>query len=357
MSNIPKYKQVYEYILNQINEGRILPNDKLLSEEEYSNIFGVSMITIRKAMSELAADNIIHRIKGKGSFVSDPIKSNYPVYSNLIALILSADTYKDTSYLQIIQGAQKTAADMQYSLIVEWGDQSCNREKEIIQKMISQKVDGIMIYPFDPIESQPYFDLITKEGIPYLLIDRYNPKFPSLYVGSNNFEGGSIATQKLLELGHTRIKFIGYHFFLSSERERYAGYCSAMCQADLYPDNTNLIINVNYNELAQQIRSGLVTALCCSNDRIALNTIRALMNKGIKIPEQVSIIGFDDWKDNNASPVRLTTIKQNFEMLGSLSSSILISAAHGKTPTNNAKMLLGVELIIRDTICENKKNL
>jgi DNA-binding LacI/PurR family transcriptional regulator len=226
LENELKYEIVKQAILNQIQTGELSPGDKLPSEEEFMKQFNVSGITIRKALTELASEGHIIRIKRKGTFVNEPKSIENP--SHLIALILSAEDYYDVSYMKIIKGAQRMAAEFNYSLIVEWSNENLAIELASIQKMLNRNVDGFLIYPFDPIKSIDNYKLIEQKGIPYVLLDRYDVNHPCYFSGCNNYDGAILATGELLRLKHNKIKFAGYHFFLKSEQERFDGYCSAM---------------------------------------------------------------------------------------------------------------------------------
>lgn len=351
MGNIPKYEQVRQYILSQIENGILQPGDKLPSEDEYAHFYSVSNITVRKALTELANDGYINRIKGKGSFVSIPTEKE--VSSRLIALILSAEDYHDASYMQIIKGAQKMISEFGYSLIVEWSNADLTAECEIISKMISRGVDGFLIYPFDPVRSAQSYELIEKENIPYVLIDRYNSNHPTYFAGCDNYDGAIQATRELLKLKHTKIKFASYHFFLSSEQERFDGYCSAMRQANIPITSDNLLISIDYDVLANDIFSHKVTALFCCNDKLAIKIIENLVKRGIRVPQDVSIFGFDDWEVSKSGLVRLSTMKQDFEYTGGNAANLLINAIQKKFCKKNTKILSGAKMIIRDSTCEN----
>lgn len=351
MENELKYEAVKNAILSQIHNGELKAGDKLPSDEEYMKLFQVSGITIRKALTELANDGYIVRIKRKGTFVND---SKQPEkQSHLIAMILSAEDYYDSSYMKIIKGAQKMAAEYNYSLIVEWSNENLAIEQASIQKMLDRNVDGFLIYPFDPIKSIDNFRLIEQRNIPYVLVDRYNLDHPCYFAGCNNHDGAMLATRELLRLKHTKIKFAAYHFFLNSEQERYNGYCSAMHQAGLPVNEDNLLIDINYDSLVESIHNHEVTALFCSNDKLAVKIMKQLLSRDVRIPQDVSIIGFDDWDNSRDLPIALSTVKQVFEDIGQNGANLLINAILGKIQGGNAKILSGVSLVIRDSTSIN----
>ena len=351
MENELKYEIIRQSIINQIQSGELSPGDKLSNEEDYMKKFGVSGITVRKAMTELAREGYIVRIKRKGSFVNQPKAAEKS--SHLIALILSAEDYHDISYMKIIKGAQRMAAEYNYSLIVEWSNENLAVEQASILKMLDRNVDGFLIYPFDPVKSIENYRIIDQRSIPYVLIDRYNLEYPSYFSGCNNYDGAILATKELLRLKHTKIKFASYHFFLNSEQERFDGYCSAMRQSALSVTDDNLLSNINYDELADSIRRHDITALMCCNDKLAIKIMKQLLERNIRIPQDVSIMGFDDWDNPYDLPIRLSTVRQPFEEIGSNAANLLIDAIQGKVQGGSTKILSSVSLVIRDSTCVN----
>ncbi len=345
--NEPKYETVKQALLLQIQSGELRPGDRLPSEDDLMKQFQVSGITIRKAMTELASEGAITRIKRKGSFVSGAQAADHS--SRLIAFILSAEDNYDVSYMKIIKGAQQAAAEFGYSLIVEWS----NDEQASIQKMLDRKVDGFLIYPFDPIQSQDNYLFIEQNNIPYLLVDRYNVDHPSYFSGCNNYDGAILATRELIRLKHTKIKFASYHFFLHSEQERFAGYCSAMRQAGLPVTDDHLLTRMDYDALSGSVMKRDVTALFCSNDKLAVETIEQLTSRGVNIPQDVSVMGFDDWDHAGNLSVGLSTVRQDFEEIGRNAANLLNQVIQGQTHGGSTKILSGVSLVLRESTCEN----
>lgn len=346
-----KYAIVKQSIKQQIENGTLAIDDKLPTEAEYAEIYQVSTITVRRALTELAKEGYIKRLKHKGTFVTSPICS--AATSHLIALLLYSEDHNDSSYIQIIRGAQNMAASFDYSLIVEWIDADASQEAAAIRKMLDLKVEGLLIYSFDPSKSMENYRYLEEKGIPFVLLDRYDPGFPCYFSGCNNYDGGSMAARLLLEHGHEKIRFAGYHFFLKSEQERYDGFCSMMRAAGIQVSRENLIMDIDYDVLAAQIRAREVTALFCCNDRLAVKTIRSLRERGLRVPEDISVIGFDDWKASPDVERELTTIRQDFTEIGANTSYLLLSRLQGRFTGNPVKILSDVSLVVRTSVCDN----
>lgn len=351
MNKTLKYLTVKQSIMAQIQDGALKPGDKLPSEEEYIQTFQVSAITIRKALTELAAEGHVTRIRKKGTFVSDA--GSIEDSSHLIAIILSAEDNYDISYMQIIKGAQSMAAGQNYSVIVEWCSNNPASEEKAVMRMLDRHVDGFIIYPFALTGCDGIYQLLEEKDIPYVLVDRYHAEHPCYYSGSDNYAGGIIATKELLRLNHTKIKFAAYQFFLQSEQERFDGFCCAMRQAGLYVNQDSLLNQFNYDSLKAQIQNHEITAIFCCNDKLAIKLMGRLAEYSIRVPQDVSIIGYDDWNNSRNKILGLTTVKQNFDEIGANAAHLLINVMKKQLTGRNIKILCTGTLISRSSACRN----
>ncbi len=351
MIDYPKYKIIKDYVINKINTKEYYPNKRIPSENEFTDLLGVSGITVRKAMAELVNEGVIYRVKGKGSFVSD---NSSKTSKKLITLLLSGGDLHDGSYMKIIMGMQKFLSTKNYSLIVECSEQDINKEREIILRLIEKNVDGFVLYPDVPERSIENYQIIKSNNIPIVMIDRYSNRFPCNYLGLNNHDAFYLATEYILNLKHKKIAFVAFEYYLSSENERFRGYCDALKNTGLEIIKENIFLQkeINIDKLAARIRKKELTAIMCVNDRRATRLIKELIEKGIKVPEDISIMGFDDEDASKDAEVALSTVRQNFEMLGYEASEMIVSAIEGHNYQYVRKQL-GAELVIRKSTSIN----
>lgn len=346
-----KYSVVKESIKRQIEDGTLKVDDKLPTETEYAQLYDVSSITIRRALTELAEEGYIKRLKHKGTFVTSPAGAS--AAGQLIALILYSENHNDSSIIHIIKGAQTMTSSFNYSLIVEWNNGDPAQEAESIRKMLDLNVKGFIIYSFNPEKSISSYRYLDERNIPFVLIDRYDVNYSCYFSGCNNYNGGALATQFLLDQRHQNIKFAGHQFFLRSEQERYDGFCSAMRKAGYETTKDSLILNADYDKLAEQIRARKITAIFCCNDILALHMMRTFRELGLRIPEDVSIMGFDDWIQSPDVARELTTVRQDFHEIGSNAAFLLLSTVQKKLTQTPVKLLADVSLVVRTSVCEN----
>lgn len=347
--SVPKYQMVRDYILNMIQNKELPAHARIPSEKDLIEKLAVSSITVRRALAELVDEGVIYRVKGKGSFISEQKPKNQSS-SKLITFVLSGKDMYDNSYMQIMKGIQSYLSKHGYKLIIEFIENDIDQERELVKKLIETDCEGLLIYSSDPEAAKEYLTDIQSKRLPIVLLDRFPIGIPLPCIACNNYDGGFEAVNHLIDLGHEKIGFCAYDFFLNSEKERYLGYQHALLNANLPNDPTIFFSrsNLDYNELVTTIQKGNLTALFCVNDRMALKVMEQLIKMGIKIPADLSIIGFDDFESSKYAKVPLTTVQQHFDTLGYEAAKLLLEVLT-KTQLEAKKVLLPTNLIIRDS--------
>ncbi|SFD51805.1 GntR family transcriptional regulator, arabinose operon transcriptional repressor [Paenibacillus catalpae] len=348
---LPKYQLVKDYVLAQIENQEITKDDRIPSESEFSKMLNVSSITVRKALSELVNEGVIYRIRGKGSFVAASQTAIAEKASNLVAFVISGVEMYDSSYMQIMKGIQSFLGKNDCKLIIEFVENNFEEERELILRLLQSGIRGLLIYSSDPVAAKSYLNDVRKKSIPFVMLDRYPPGYPVNVVTCNNHDGAYEAVEYLIRNGHTQIGFAAYDFHLSPEVDRYNGYNNAIADASL-PSNRKLLYlekELDYDALTRQIQEGEITALFCANDKRALEVLEQLTSRGIRIPEQISLMGFDDFESSKFAKVALSTVKQYFDVLGYESAKLLFEISEGNS-YGNKKVMLPTSLVIRDTV-------
>jgi GntR family transcriptional regulator of arabinose operon len=346
----PKYQKVKDYVLTQIVNQEFSKDDRIPSESEISRLLDVSSITVRKALSELVNEGVIYRVRGKGSFVVKQAAVSEKM-SNLVAFVISGLEMYDSSYMQIMRGVQSFLGKSGCRLIIEIVENDFEQERELILNLIQTEIRGLLIYSSDPDAAKSYLGEIRKKSIPFVMLDRSPSGYPVNVVTCNNHDGAYEAVEYLIKQGHERIGFAVYDFHLSPEVDRYNGYCNAMSDASLPTPKDLLFLekDLDYAALARRIRDGKLTALFCANDRRALEALEQLTDRGVQIPEQVSLMGFDDFENSKFAKIALSTVKQYFDVLGYEGAKLLFEISEGSS-FGTKKVILPTSLVIRDTI-------
>lgn len=351
--NTFKYQIIKDYITNLIKKKELGPDERIPSEAELSKAFNMSTITVRRSLSDLVNEMKIYRIKGKGSFVaSDTLdyREQGQLKNRVMSFVLSAKQgIDDNSFMKMTRGIQSYLISHGYSLIIEYSNECLETEKQIINRLIEDGVRGIIYFSANPDENISILKKMRDRNIPFILVDRYAKSFPANSVISDNFGGMYSSTEYIQGLGHKKISFITYSgCYLSSESDRFDGYCKAMENAGLSINN-NIIFDysqINDGRLVTMIRNNDITAIMAVNDIVAIEIMRICDQNGINIPYDVSILGFDDIDQAAYQKVPLSSVKQNFDIMGSEAARTLIKIL--KNPDMACrKMELPTKLIMR----------
>jgi LacI family transcriptional regulator len=216
--------------------------------------------------------------------------------------------------------------------------------------MQEDRVDGVIL--LSPLEEEKYILELKKRKIPFVLIDNQNLEqaVPSIIV--DYFNGGYEATKHLLDLGHTQIAHLcGQEYFLST-KERRRGYKQALEEAGLEPFAVlygDYDIEFGYATAKKWIEEDkLPTAVFAGDDSIAIGVMNALLEAGIRVPQTISIIGYDDQTIASKLHPLLTTIRQPAEKIGQSAVDLLLKWVDSKT-ARNVTIKLKPELVIRET--------
>lgn len=277
--------------------------------------------------------------------------------TNTLALLLFEDTSSNSEdfinpfFLSMLGSITKATADQGYDLLISFQQltEDWNAEYED-----ANKADGIIFLGYGDYTS--YIKRISKldaEGAHFVTWGPVIKEQPGLFVGCDNEQGGYLAAQHLLSLGHSRVAFLGDGSKDHPEfRDRYAGYQRAHKEANISIDES-LRINAffsessGYNATLELLDSGQkFTAIACASDLIAIGAIKALREKGLKVPENIAIIGFDNIPTAEHLAPSLSTIQQDTFAAGRALVDCVIKSINGEEAES---VLLPTKLIVRDS--------
>ncbi|MFU0800013.1 MAG: GntR family transcriptional regulator [Xylanivirga thermophila] len=325
---LPLYQQIKEYFVNKIEAEEIANGELLPSENEIVKNFNVSRHTVRQAFALLENEGYIKREQGRGTICLGKKKT----HSNRTIAVVT--TYiSDYIFPHIINGIEDVLSSKGYTLSLASTNNNKDNEALFLQKFIDQKVAGMIIEPTKSAKNNPnldYFLQMEQKNIKYIMLHATYPNINSAFVVMDDIKGGYLATKYLLQLGHKNIAGI----FKSDDiqgAKRQQGFINALKEYNIMPDD-NLIGNYtteNMNYYPYQFTSYLInnnkpTAIVCYNDQIAMKVIDAIKDNGLKIPDDISIVGYDDSSFATASEVKLTTISHPKKEMGKQVANFLL---------------------------------
>lgn len=193
------YEQLYNHILQEINKGQMKAGDRVSSEKELAERFGVSRITSKKALEKLAEAGVIKRIQGKGSFVADGVREGLDHKRQseerpslafdekerpLIGFIIS--NFSDEFGLQLLRSIEKQSAELNYDLIIKRSRGNRDEEKRAIQLLVSLGIKGLIVTPIHGEHYNVELLRLVLDKFPVVLVDRYLKGIPVCSVYTDN---------------------------------------------------------------------------------------------------------------------------------------------------------------------------
>ena len=245
-----------------------------------------------------------------------------------------------------------------YRAIVMDTEESPEREEQAVISALNKNVDGVLLCPTQ--KSTAAIDLLKKNGMPFVLVGRYFGDADTDYVICDDVHGGYLAGKHLAELGHKRVLVITADPEISCSRERLQGFKQAMEESGIEVDSQLVIQSRASGHDSARIISEVLsrkldfTAIFTFSDYIAWETIYALNSRGIKVPEDVSVMGFDDVQSHMCFPPPLTTIHYPKRTISMKSVELLLSRIR-RDEEEHAHIVLGTHLVARETTAAAKK--
>lgn len=275
--------------------------------------------------------------------------------SNILGLIIS--DIANPFFPSVVRAIEDVAYAHQYHLLLCNSNEDADREALYIDVLQAQRVAGVIISPRD--EDSTRCETLIASGIPVVAMDRCLRRLEVDTVVTDNVEGSCQAVSHLLKLGHRRIGLIGGPILATTGRERQEGYRKALLEAGLQPDQRLIKIGDFKQESGYRGVCDLLaaedppTAIFTSNNLMTLGALGAIRDKGLKIPDDIALVGFDDlpWAALLVCP--LTTVAQPTYDLGQIAAEMLLGRIADKDRPIR-KIKLEPTLIVRQS-CGSKR--
>jgi LacI family transcriptional regulator len=263
-----------------------------------------------------------------------------------------------TGYIgEILHGIDTELGLHQLDLMLFTTHRTAVKEANYVANMVQGMVDGLLlVLPRNPAD---YTGTLTARNFPTVLIDHQGTGNLCPAVGATNWQGAYHATEYLIKLGHTRIGFITGSMDLGAAIDRLDGYKSAL-RVHHIPEDPQLIYQGSFFQPDGYAGGSALlesdhppTAIFASNDVMAMGVMDAIRSRGLRIPEDVSILGFDDIPQAAMVRPALTTVRQPLEQMGRLATQMLIDQL--KNPEKQiGRIELPTQLIVRDSTLSPK---
>jgi LacI family transcriptional regulator len=317
----------------------------------------VSLGTVSNVLNkpELVAEDTRRRVQAAidelGFVRNNAARQLRGINSAAIALIvLDID---NPFFTEVARGVEHAAAEADHLVILANSDSSAAREDQALRMLEEHRVAGILMSPATSTPS-PRLREIRSHGTPIVLLDRHRRRRDQCSVAVNDTSGGRQVAEHLLERGHTRIGLINGRRSLKPCAERRDGLFEVLGAHGVEVRARDEIemdaMTIEAGEAAMSTllaRRGAPTAVFCGNDLMALGAERATLQRGLSIPGDVAIVGYDDIRYAATSVVPLTSVRNPAYELGYRAASLLIEEATGLHDHEHQNVLLEPELVVR----------
>ena len=252
---------------------------------------------------------------------------------------------------RVVEGVEQAAIEVGFNVIVSTSQHDRQREIAGIEMLQRRRVDGIIVLASHLFYQYPQF--FERSKIPIVFINEQKPEKTMHFVSIDDVHGAQLAVEHVLALGHCRIGYVGVTTRAKSNQYRLKGYQDALEAADIASDPDCIFTSDNIKDDAKVGEASLepllaagATAVFCYNDTTAMGLLAACHKRGVFVPDNLSIIGFDDIDMSAYTIPPLTTIRQPRFELGQRAMQMMLDLLAGQEPENQ---IVPGELVVRQT--------
>lgn len=367
-ADTPRHTQVRDILRSMVTSGRFAPGDKIPAELQLAGDMGVSKMTVNKAVLSLAAEGVLVREVGRGTFVAAIIPAPQPKSEEVV------DAPRRIA-LSFVEGARDVLGSSYYGEIYRGVVSLLEESGEPMETVFSPA--DVLDYRADADRTYANGRLIfapRAEAIPVIEEMWTSGEYPLLVIGaswqnlhapaidSDNTGGAFTAVRYLAEQGHRRIVLLLAEAETANMRDRIAGYRNALTDSGIAP-RSDYEVHAESAWKAGTATEKLVallshstepvTAIFAAGHYLALEAYNAARIAGKRIPEDVSVLGYDDTTAANLIHPRLTVMRQPLREMGRRAAERLLNLMNDDTAERDGSMareLLPAELIVRDSV-------
>lgn len=320
---------------------------------------GVSPSTVSRALKDhpdispetkRQVREVVEKLKYKPNAVALSLRNRK---THIIGVMVPAMVHHFFS--TVISGIEEMAMSEGYNVMVFQSGEIYEREVLSTQSLISSRVDGVLVSIAKTTRKFSHFREIMDNGTPLVLFDRVTDELDTDKVIVDDFAGAFMATEHLIKTGCRRIAHFAAPQSLQIGYQRQRGYISALEKYGLNVDD-GLIIKCDEHDQALEITPGIMNlpeppdAIFAVNDMTAIGVLKVLKKMGLKVPEDISVVGFTDGLVSSVTDPPLTTVSQHGFELGKRAAAILLERINsGLEMMDPILEVLPTELIIRES--------
>lgn len=351
-----KHEILSDWLSNQIVSGEFSVGDRIPSECELAEQFQISRQTVRRAVETLERKKLLKRTRGSGTYVTAPENSVIPNTKSIGVIITYMNEYVFPS---IIQGIHSVLTPAGYTMTLGITYNKTNNEAKTLETMLNSGISGLIIEGTKsalPNANLGLFKILHEQKIPIIFINGYYSDVCESYVVMDDVKAGEVALDFLVKKNHKKIAAL----FKSDDVQglkRYEGVSKQISKYGMHIED-NAVIWFTSEDLEYFFEGKMdgiilnrlsdVTAVVCYNDEVAVSLIKLLERNGKRIPEDISIISFDNTLLANQEVYNLTSVTYYGEQIGQTAAQHLLKQIAGEE--ENCKVKLSPVLKLRQSV-------
>ncbi|HEX4809791.1 MAG TPA: LacI family DNA-binding transcriptional regulator [Bryobacteraceae bacterium] len=321
---------------------------------------GISVVTVSKVLRDhpdIGSDTrerVLKRMKELNYRPNLAARALVTGHSSSIGLVVPDLVH--TFFAQVARGLSKTLRKKGYSLLIASSEEDPELEQQEIEQLLARRVDALIVASSQwTIET---FRHIEEQKVPYILIDRKFADLTANFVGVDDEAVGILATEHLIQIGCRNIAHIAGPD-VSTGHGRLEGFRQALRQHDITIPPSNVVVckhsdesgeNSGHEAMMRLLRHApYPDGVFCYNDPIALGAMRAILDSGLRIPEDIAIVGCGNIVYADSLRVPLTSVDQQSETIGDRAGKLALACVESKVPLRPKKVLLEPKLVIRQS--------
>ncbi|MFW6059157.1 MAG: GntR family transcriptional regulator [Phycisphaeraceae bacterium] len=355
-------RRVYQALRQRVVEGEYQPGEKIPTEKELGDEFGVSRLTVAKAMAHLVAERRVERFRGRGTYVLRPEDGDKAEGADSRATEARRITFLSPGQEQgpvhirhgILEGLHEALEAVGYYVGVDFYADLEQHLSKLEKLGEDRHAAAFVVWPEPDARTREKLTALIERRFPVVLVDTYLPDFACDYVVTDNVAGGALMVRHLADLGHRRITYITEWPDRTSLRNRLTGYLRGLVCEDV-PVTERSVVTVD-SWASADVGSVIdelfdapepPTAIFASHDYLAMNVHWALRERGLRVPEDISLAGYDNIDAAQHFAVPLTTVSQDYFQMGHVAGQILLERFGKPEPTVNYQQLIQPRLVER----------